>query len=82
MRTKLNAVNPHRCKGDHECWTSALVATAFLGCQEPWEKPQFKCLLEGFMVPLGGFGDLTITQVVFFCMPLVRTNRCKTSSCT
>lgn len=65
VRLQLNAVNSNRCKGEHECWTSTLVATAFLGCDKPWEKLQFSCMLEGFMAPLKDVGEFTVTEVVY-----------------
>lgn len=67
---QLNSVNPNRCKEEHEGWTSTLVASVFLGCDKPWEKLQFRCMLEGFMAPLKGAGGFTVAEVVF-AMPFM-----------
>ena len=63
--TQLNSVNPNRSREEHEGWTSTLVASTFLGCDKPWEKLQFCCMLEGFMAPLKGAGRFTVAEVDF-----------------
>ena len=56
-------------KQGHESWTSVLIATAFLGCADPWNKPQFQAMLEGFIVPLAHENEVKITEVVLIFLP-------------
>lgn len=73
-RPQLNTIRGNRDRDEHESWTSALVAMAFLGCADPWEKPQFRCLLEGFMTPLAT--GMTATEVTHLRPPQTRTHGC------
>ena len=58
-----------RGKQGHESWTSVLIATAFLGCADPWNKPQFQAMLEGFIALLTHENEVTITEVVLIFIP-------------
>jgi len=68
-KPQLNTVRPDRSKEGHECWTSTLISTLLLGCAEPWEKPQFRLMLEGFTAPLAVEGNITITEVALRLSP-------------
>ena len=71
---QLNTIRGNQDWDEHESWTSALVAMAFLGCADLWEKPQFQCLLEGFMTPLAT--GMTATEVTHLHPPRTQTNGC------
>jgi hypothetical protein len=61
---QLSNIIPNRSAEYHEGWTSSLVAAAFLGCPDPWTKPQLRYMLEGFLTPIGSTQELTISQVI------------------
>lgn len=65
---QLNAMAASRDKVGHEQWTSAIINTMFMGCMDPCNKAQFKCLQEGFTTPLASTG-LTVTEVVQISSP-------------
>lgn len=62
ITTQLNAIPSTRTNDEHEQWTSALISSMFLGCADPWTKPQFQWMLDGFVAILEDT-SMTMTQV-------------------
>ena len=58
-----------RGKQGHKRWTSVLIATAFLGCADLWNKLQFQAMLESFIAPLAHENEVTIIEVVLIFIP-------------